>query len=58
MLYGLTVDLHELTNLASMDNYREVSDGPKAKLIRKMVEAGEAAPALEKAETGRPDNAK
>lgn len=50
MLYDLLADPHELTNLAGLETYREISDGLKERLVRKMVEAGEAAPTIEDAE--------
>ncbi len=49
MLYDIMADPHELTNLAGMESYREVSDDLKERLIRKMVEAGETAPTIENA---------
>ena len=50
MLYDLMADPHELTNLAGLESYRDIADSLKEKLIRKMVEAGEAEPKIENAE--------
>jgi arylsulfatase A-like enzyme len=50
MLYDLLADPHELTNLAGIESYRAIADTLKEKLIRKMGEAGEAAPTIENAE--------
>ena len=48
-LYDLHADPHELTNLAGVDAFRDVADDLKARLIERMVAAGEAAPEIEDA---------
>ncbi|WP_230986717.1 sulfatase-like hydrolase/transferase [Cohnella fermenti] len=45
-LYDLTADPYELTNLAGMDSHRQVADRLRARLIGRMVEAGEAEPII------------
>lgn len=48
-LYDLAADPYELTNLAGFESHRRVSEELRARLIRRMVEAGEAAPLIEAA---------
>jgi arylsulfatase A-like enzyme len=48
-LYDLHADPHELTNLVGVDAFRDVADELKARLIRRMVAAGEDAPEIEDA---------
>ncbi len=48
-LYDLEADPHELTNLAGVDAFRDVADDLKARLIARMVAAGENAPEIEDA---------
>jgi arylsulfatase A-like enzyme len=48
-LYDLHADPHELTNLAGLENFRVVADELRARLIARMVAAGEAAPVIEPA---------
>ncbi|MBD2844840.1 sulfatase-like hydrolase/transferase [Paenibacillus sp. IB182496] len=48
-LYDLYADPYELTNLAGYASHREVADVLRETLIRRMTEAGEAAPAIESA---------
>lgn len=50
LLYDLHADPYELTNLAGVDSFRGVADELKERLIRRMTEAGEQAPAIESAE--------
>ncbi|MNC20984.1 Arylsulfatase [compost metagenome] len=45
-LYDLYADPYELTNLAGYESHREVADRLRETLIRRMVEAGESAPAI------------
>ena len=48
-LYDLAADPHELTNLAGCESHHEVARSLRERLIRCMVEAGEAAPIIEAA---------
>ncbi len=48
-LYDLEADPHELTNLIGIRTYAEVAADLRARLIRRMVEAGETAPIIEPA---------
>jgi arylsulfatase A-like enzyme len=48
-LFDLLADPYELTNLIGMDSHREVCEVMRARLLRRMVEAGEAAPVIESA---------
>ena len=48
-LYDLHADPHELQNLVNVDNYHDVKAELRARLIERMVEAGEAAPTIEAA---------
>ncbi|MFC0334136.1 sulfatase-like hydrolase/transferase [Paenibacillus sepulcri] len=48
-LYDLYADPYELTNLAGFDSHRAVSDHLRETLIRRMLQAGEAAPVIEDA---------
>ncbi len=48
-LYDLEFDPYELTNLIGWESHRQASDVLKARLIRRMVEAGEAAPVIHNA---------
>ena len=45
-LYDLEVDPYELTNLIGRSSHVEVADIMRKRLIRRMVEAGEAAPEI------------
>jgi arylsulfatase A-like enzyme len=53
-LYDLRADPHELTNLIGHESHREVAAVLRERLIRRMVEAGEAAPTIEPAPVTRP----
>ncbi|MCL4836322.1 MAG: sulfatase-like hydrolase/transferase [Caldilineaceae bacterium] len=48
-LYDLAYDPYELTNLIGWESHRQASDVLKARLIRRMVQAGEAAPVVHNA---------
>src|SRR3954451_23678863 len=48
-LYDLEADPHELTNLVGLDTFAGLAHDLRARLIRRMVEAGEAAPTIEAA---------
>lgn len=48
-LYDLYADPYELSNLAGCESHREVADRMRERLVRRMVEAGEAAPVIEPA---------
>jgi len=48
-LYDLYADPYELTNLIGMESHRLVADQLKERLVRRMTEAGEAAPVIEPA---------
>lgn len=48
-LYDLQADPHELTNLVGLQSHQEVSAALRERLIRRMLEAGEAAPTIESA---------
>jgi arylsulfatase A-like enzyme len=48
-LYDLQVDPYELNNLIGLESHRPVADKMRERLIRRMVEAGETAPAVEPA---------
>lgn len=48
-LYDLHADPYELTNLIGLDAYAEVTQQLRARLIARMVAAGEAAPVIEPA---------
>ncbi len=48
-LYDLHADPHELTDLVGVDAFRGVADDLKARLIARMVAAGEDAPEIEDA---------
>ena len=48
-LYDLRADPWELHNLVGRESHREVADVMKERLIKRMVEAGEAAPTIEDA---------
>ncbi|MCB0092269.1 MAG: sulfatase-like hydrolase/transferase, partial [Caldilineaceae bacterium] len=52
-LYDLAYDPYELTNLIGMDSHRQTADILADRLIRRMVDAGEAAPVIEPAEPRR-----
>ena len=52
-LYDLAYDPYELTNLIGMDSHRQTADILADRLIRRMVDAGEAAPVIEQAEPRR-----
>ena len=49
-LYDLQTDPHELRNLVGLEAYRKTADDLKARLIRRMTDAGETAPTIENAE--------
>ena len=48
-LYDLVSDPYELVNLVGLDEYRPVRDEMKARLVRRMLAAGEPPPAVEDA---------
>lgn len=48
-LYDLNVDPYELNNLVGHRSHRALCDGLKARLIQRMVNAGESAPAIHNA---------
>jgi arylsulfatase A-like enzyme len=48
-LYDLQADPYELTNLIGVEAFRAVADDLAKRLIRRMVDAGEAAPVIEPA---------
>ncbi len=48
-LYDLEYDPYELTNLVGWESHRQASDVLKARLIRRMVQAGEAPPVIHNA---------
>jgi arylsulfatase A-like enzyme len=50
-LYDLQADPYELTNLLGYESHQKVAAVMRERLIRRMVEAGEAAPAIEPAPT-------
>jgi len=52
-LYDLRADPWELNNLAGFESHREVADVMKERLIKRMIEAGEAAPLVENAPSRR-----
>ena len=52
-LYDLEIDPYELRNLIGLESHTEVADVMRDRLLRRMVEAGEAEPTIEKA-TSRP----
>jgi arylsulfatase A-like enzyme len=52
-LYDLQADPYELTNLAGLDSHRELADVLRARLVRRIVAAGEAAPVIEPAPSRR-----
>jgi arylsulfatase A-like enzyme len=45
-LYDLQADPYELNNIIGVDAFREVTDALRARLIERMVAAGEAAPTI------------
>lgn len=45
-LYDLEADPYELTNLIGLDSHRQVADTMRARLLRRMTEAGEAPPEI------------
>ena len=45
-LYDLQADPYELTNLIGVESHRQAADVLKERLLRRMVEAGEAAPEI------------
>ncbi len=51
VLYDLEADPYELTNLIGLESHREVSKVMRERLVRRMVEAGEAKPTIEPAPT-------
>jgi arylsulfatase A-like enzyme len=53
-LYDLQADPYELTNLLGLESHQEVAAVMRERLIKRMVEAGEAPPTIEPAPT-RPD---
>jgi arylsulfatase A-like enzyme len=50
-LYDLQADPYELTNLIGFESHQEVAATMRARLLRRMVEAGETEPAIELAPT-------
>ncbi|CAG7640760.1 Ulvan-active sulfatase [Paenibacillus solanacearum] len=48
-LYDLKADPYELNNVAGIESFRGVADELRDRLIRRMTEAGEAAPVIEPA---------
>lgn len=48
-LYDLEYDPYELTNLVGWESHRQASDVLKERLIRRMVQVGEAAPVIHNA---------
>jgi arylsulfatase A-like enzyme len=52
-LYDLMADPHELTNLIGFESHQEVAAIMRERLIHRMVEAGEPAPAIELAPAKR-----
>jgi len=48
-LYDLQADPHELTNLVGFVSHRAVADRLRERLLKRMVEAGEAVPVIEPA---------
>lgn len=46
-LYDLQADPHELNNLIGLESHQEVAEVLRARLLRRMVEAGEAEPTIE-----------
>jgi arylsulfatase A-like enzyme len=53
-LYDLQADPYELDNLIGMSSYDEIASELRQRLIRRMVEAGEAAPKIIPAESKKP----
>ncbi len=51
-LYDLQADPYELTNLISFTSHRQVADALHARLVRRMVQAGETEPRIEPAPAG------
>ncbi|HHW08558.1 MAG TPA: sulfatase-like hydrolase/transferase [Firmicutes bacterium] len=49
-LYDLEADPYEITNLVGLDSHRELADMLAERLVRRMIEAGEAAPKIIPAE--------
>jgi arylsulfatase A-like enzyme len=50
-LYDLEADPYELTNLIGLESHRKVAAVMRGRLIRRMIEAGEAGPSVEPAPT-------
>ncbi len=50
-LYDLEHDPHELRNLINFESHREVAEVMRARLLRRMLEAGEATPTITPAPT-------
>ena len=46
-LYDLQADPYELTNLVGLESHQEVAAVMRERLIRRMVEVGEAEPTIE-----------
>jgi arylsulfatase A-like enzyme len=46
-LYDLLADPYELNNLVGLESHREVAEVMRARLLRRMVEAGEAEPEID-----------
>jgi arylsulfatase A-like enzyme len=46
LLYDLDSDPHELVNLIGLDSHRPVADDLRARLLRRIAEAGESAPTI------------
>ena len=53
-LYDLQADPYELDNLIGISSYDDVAAGLRERLIRRMAEAGEAAPRIIPAESKKP----
>lgn len=51
-LYDLFSDPYELTNLIGFESHREVAESLRERLIRRMLQAKEAAPVIEAASSG------
>jgi arylsulfatase A-like enzyme len=48
-LYDLESDPHELTNLAGLESHKDVAEELQARLIRRIIEAGEPKPTIKQA---------
>ena len=52
-LYDLQADPYELTNLIGLESHQEVASVMRERMVRRMVAAGEEAPAIEPAPVRR-----